>query len=71
MFAKIFVLIAIALGPEGNVMTYQSGSYETVDSCQAAQKQLREESKQKAVPQGRLFTLCIQTPWDVKGQRGA
>lgn len=71
MFAKIFVLIAIALGPEGNVMTYQSGSYETADSCQAAQKQLREESKKQKMAQGRMMTLCIQTPWNVAGQRGA
>lgn len=71
MFAKIFVLLAIGLGPEGNVMTYQAGSYETPESCVVAQKQLRADAKARGVPQGNLFTVCVQTPWDVKGQHEA
>lgn len=71
MFAKIFVLLAIGLGPEGSVMTYQAGSFETPETCMAAQKQLRADATARGVAKGNLFTVCIQTPWDIKGQHAA
>lgn len=71
MFAKIFVLIAIALGPEDSVMSYHGGSFETPDQCQKAAEVLRKAADARGIKHDSMVSLCVGTPWNVPGQRGA
>ena len=71
MFAKIFVLAVIAINPQGEVMTMQPGQYQTQEACELAQKDYRVRMQVAKVPGDRVMLLCVGTPWDVPGQRGA
>lgn len=70
MFAKIFVLVVLAVNPQGQVMTVQAGQYQTEETCELGQKDYRVQMQVHKVPGQAVMLICVGTPWDVPGQRG-
>lgn len=71
MLAKIFVLIVIGLGSDGTTMTYQAGTFEAPQLCTEAAQKMMVDLAKRNIPKDRAMLACIETPWVVKGQRGA
>lgn len=71
MFAKIFILAVIAINPQGQVMTMQTGQYQTQEACELAQKDTKVRMQVAKIPGKSVMMICVGTPWDVPGQRGA
>lgn len=71
MLPKIFILLAIVVNPQGQVMTQQQGQYDTEQSCSLAGKDLQVKAQVAKIPGDKLMLVCMETPWVVKGATGA
>lgn len=70
MLPKIFVLLVLAISPDGKVMTQQAGQFDTEQACTLKGKDLRVQAQVAKVPGDKLMLVCMETPWVVKGATG-